>query len=152
MSILQDPSVRSSRIDHDSNTSIPAEFNIRPLRDQVIVEPLNRVHSHLIVTREDTKPLRGIVKAVGPGHYPKVYDHPEKHKRTKMWDSDVFQPTNVKAGDVIELGGADLGGYSFQTMHWGGTMHLICREQDISGVIDGMTAEEAREEAARHTA
>ena len=151
MPILQDPSTRSARITHDSNTAIAADANIRPLRDQIIVEPLNRVHSQVIVTHEDTKPLRGIVKAVGPGHYPKVYDHPDKHKRTKMWDSNVFHPTQVKIGDVVELGGADLGGYSFQTIHWGDTMHIICREMDISGIVDGMTADEARMEADRAT-
>lgn len=143
---------RSARIDHDSNTSIPADAKLRPLRDQIIVEPLNRVHSHLIVTHEDMKPVRGIVKAVGPGHYPKKYDSDEKHKRTRMWDSDVFQPTTVKVGDVVELGGADLGGYSFQTMYWGDVKHIICREMDVSGVVDGMTADQAREEAARFTA
>ncbi len=151
MALLQDPSTRSARITHDSATAIPAEAKLRPLRDQIIVEPLNRVHSHIVVTHEDTKPLRGIVKAVGPGCYPKVYDHQDKHRRTKMWDSPVFQPTNVKVGEVVELGGADLGGYSFQTFDWGGVKHLICREMDISGIVDGMTADEARSEAAECT-
>lgn len=151
MQVLQDPSTRSARITHDSNTSIPAEAKIRPLRDQVIVEPLNRVHSHLIVTREVTKPLRGIVKAVGPGHYPKKYDSDQKHLRTKMWDSEVFHPIQLKVGDVIELGGADIGGYAFQTLRWGDVDHLICREMDVSGIVDGMTADEARAEAAAYT-
>jgi co-chaperonin GroES (HSP10) len=143
---------RSARIDHDSNTSIPAEAKLRPLGDQVIVEPLAVVLSSVIVTKEDTKPLRGIVKAVGPGHYPKVYDHPDKHLRTKMWDSEVFQPTALKVGDVVELGGYGIGGYAFQTLWWGGVKHLFCREADVSGVVDGMTADQAREEAARLTA
>ena len=152
MHVLQDPSTRSARISHDSATSIPATAKLRPLRDQVIVEPLNVVLSHTIITHEDTKPLRGIVKAVGPGHYPKVYDHEEKHRRTKMWDSDVFQPTTVKVGDVVELGGFGHQGYSFQTLRWGDVEHLICREADISGVVDGMTADEARAESQRYTA
>ena len=152
MHVLQDPSTRSARVSHDSSTTIPASAKLRPLRDQLIVEPLNRVHSSVIVTHEDTKPLRGIVKAAGPGHYPKVYDHPDKHRRTKMWDSKVFHPTQVKVGDVVELGGADLGGYSFQTLRWGDVDHIICREMDVSGIVDGMTADEAREEAARYTA
>lgn len=151
--MLQPPNgPRSKRIDHDSNTSIPAEAKLRPLRDQIIVEPLQVVLSSIIVTHEDTKPLRGIVKAVGPGHYPKVYDHPDKHKRTRMWDSEVFQPTSLKVGDVVELGGHGIGGYSFQTLWWGDVKHLICREADVSGVVDGMTADQAREEAARCTA
>lgn len=137
---------RSARITHDSRTDVPADKMIRPLRDQIIVEPLNVVLSQLIVTREDTKPVRGVVKAVGPGHYPKLYDHEDKHRRTKMWDSDVFQPTTVKVGDVVELGGIDFRGYAFPTLYWGGKLHLICREQDVSGVLDGVIAEEARAE------
>lgn len=151
MQVLQDPSTRSARVTHDSSTAIPADAKLRPLRDQIIIEPLNRVHSHIIVTHENTKPLRGIVKAVGPGCFPKVYDHPDKGGRTKMWDSDVFQPTEVKVGDVVELGGADLGGYSFQTFYWGSKLHLFCREPDISGIVDGVTADEARDEAQRST-
>lgn len=137
---------RSARLTHDSRTDVPADKMIRPLRDQVIIEPLNVVLSQFIVTREDTKPVRGIVKAVGPGHYPKLYDHEEKHRRTRMWDSEVFQPTTVKVGDVVELGGIDFRGYAFPTLYWGGRLHLIIREADISGVIEGLTAEQARAE------
>jgi co-chaperonin GroES (HSP10) len=152
MQVLQDPSTRSARISHDSNaTHVPADKDIKPLRDQIIIEPLNVVLSQVIVTHEDTKPLRGIVKAVGPGHFPKVYDHPDKHRRTKMWDSDVFEPTQLKVGDVVELGGYGHQGYSFQTFLWGNKEHLLCREMDVSGVVDGMTAEQAREECERAT-
>lgn len=142
---------RSARVTYESATDIPADVKLRPLRDTLIIEPLNRVHSKIIVTHEDTKPLRGIVKAVGPGCYPKVYDHPDKHKRTRMWDSDVFRPTEVKVGDVVELGGAEHKGYTFQTFYWGSVMHLICREEDVSGVVDGLTADEARAQSERST-
>ena len=104
MSILQAKDGRSAHLSQASNTDIQADAKIRPLRDQIIVEPLNVVLSQTIIVKEETKPLRGIVKAVGPGHYPKKYDHPDKHKRTRMWDSKVFQPTNVTVGDVVELG------------------------------------------------
>ena len=152
MKIQQDPSGRSARQSMASNTDIPADCKILPLRDQIIVEPLNVVLSQYIIVKEDTKPLRGIIKAVGPGHYPKKYDHEEKHKRTLMWDSDVFEPTTVQVGDVIELGGYDFRGYAFPTIYWGGKLHLICREADVSGVIEGFTADQAREEANRVTA
>lgn len=152
MQVLQDPGTRSARISHDSSTAIPADAKIRPLRDQLIVEPLNVVLSQTIITHEDTKPLRGIVKAAGPGHYPKCYDHEEKHRRTKMWDSDVFHPTQVKVGDVVELGGYGIGGYSFQTLHWGEKLHIICREADVSGIVEGLTADQARAESQRLTA
>lgn len=139
------------RIGNDSGSRVPADAKIRPLRDQIIVEPLNRVLSQIIVTREDTKPVRGIVKAVGPGHFPKIYDHTDKHQRSKMWDSETFQPTTVKVGDVVELGGIEHRGYSFDTFKWGDKLHLICREADVSGVVDGVTAEEARAESEANT-
>ena len=142
---------RSSRVTHESNTDIKADETILPLRDHIIVEPLNVVLSQYIIVREEVKPLRGIIKAVGPGHYPKKYDHPEKHKRTLMWDSEVFEPTTVKVGDVIELGGYDFKGYSFPTIYWGGKLHLICREADVSGVRDDLTAEQARAESEAFT-
>lgn len=142
---------RSARVTQNSNTSIPAEAQLRPLRDQIIVEPLNVVLSSIIIVKEEVKPLRGIVKAVGPGCYPKKYDHPDKSKRTKMWDSEVFRPTVVKVGDVIELGGYDFRGYSFPTFYWGNKLHLIIREEDVSFVCDGVNADEARAEAQRVT-
>ena len=150
--IEDDPGGRSARITHESSTAIPAEAKLRPLRDQIIVEPLPVVLSKTIVTVEKIKPLRGIVKATGPGCYPKQYDHPDKHKRTKMWDSEVFRPTQVKVGDVVELGGYEYRGYAFQTFMWGDKLHLICREEDISCVNYGITAEQARAEAEGFTA
>jgi co-chaperonin GroES (HSP10) len=144
---IQPTGTHSASLNHDSNTDIPANANIRPLRDQIIVEPLNVVLSQHIIVHEDLKPVRGIIKAVGPGHYPMKYDHEDKAKRTQMWKADVFQPTTVKVGDVIELGGVEFQGYKFPTVYWGGKLHLICREADVSGVLDGMTEEQARAES-----
>lgn len=144
--------VSESLANHAPRAHIPAAMNIRPLRDQIIVEPLRTVLSKVVLTIEKTLPLRGIVKAVGPGCYPKRYDHPDKHKRSKMWDSEVFEPTTVKVGDVVELAGHEFGGYSFPQIQWGDQMHIICRELDVSGVVDGLTAEQAREEAEGLTA
>lgn len=141
-----------TRITHTPGTQVPADKAIRPLRDQIVVEPLKTVLSRDLIVIEHTLPLRGIVKAVGPGCYPKRYDHPEKHKRSKMWDSETFEPTTVKVGDVVELGGYDYQGYSFPSIYWGDKLHLICREQDVSGVVDGLTAEQARADAERVTA
>jgi hypothetical protein len=128
---------RSAELSWDSLAYVPADKTIRCLRDQMIVEPLDVDHRVSIIIKEFTKPLRGIVKAVGPGHYPKRYDHPDKHKRTKTWDSKAFQPTQVQVGDVVELGGYEYGGYNFQTFFWGDKLHLICREADVSGICNG---------------
>lgn len=137
----------SAELSNVSKTYIDASEKIRPLRDQIVVEPLSVDHSKLLEVIEYTKPLRGIVKAVGPGHYPMKYDHPEKHRRTKMWRSKTFQPTELKVGDVVELGGYgedDRGnlhrGYNFQQIMWGNKMHILCREADVGCVV--MTSEE----------
>lgn len=133
----------SAELSYKSSTRIPAGVSISPLRDQIIVEPLDVDHGVSFAVIEHTKALRGIVKAVGPGHYPKRYDHPDKHRRSKMWDSKHFRPTEVKVGDIVELGGYGLDdrggmhkGYSFQEFSWGGVMHVACREADICGILD----------------
>lgn len=126
---------RSAELSQKSSTYVHPDAQIRCLRDQIVVEPLPVDHGGLIEVVEDVKPLRGIVKVVGPGHYPKRYDHPDKHRRTKMWDSKQFQPTEVKVGDIVELGGYEYGGYNFQQFMWGTKIHILCREADVSGIV-----------------
>ena len=143
----------SAELSYVSNTHIDAELKIRPLRDQIVVEPLPVEHSRLIDVIEHTKPLRGIVKAVGPGCYPWRYDHPDKHKRTRMWRSQVFVPTELKVGDIVELGGYqedDRGnlhmGFAFQQFIWGSKMHIICREVDVCGIVENVLTETSENE------
>lgn len=126
---------RSAELSLDGCTYVDPSEKVRPLRDQIVVEPLDVERTGRILVVEDTKPVRGIVKAVGPGHYPKRYDHPDKHRRTKMWDGKTFLPTQVKVGDIVHLGSPQGGrGYSFQTFMHGTVPHLICREADVVGV------------------
>jgi hypothetical protein len=126
---------RSASLSYRSATIVGAHESIRCRRDYLIVEPLEADLSRLLAVIERTRPVRGIVKVVGPGHYPKRYDHPDKHRRSKTWDSTTFQPTQCKVGDVVELGGIEFGGYAFQTFLWGDVVHLICREADVSGIV-----------------
>ncbi len=127
---------RSSELSQSSCTFIAADQKIRCLRDQIIVKPLPVEHSCTLNIIENTKPVRGVVQAVGPGHYPKIYDHPDKHRRTKMWDSKYLLPTEVKVGDIVELGSPQgQRGYSFQQFMWGNELHIICREADVSGIV-----------------
>jgi co-chaperonin GroES (HSP10) len=125
-----------AELSHKSQTSVAADQGLRCLKDNIIVEPLEAVYSAIIAVIHETKPLRGIVRAVGPGRFPKRYDHADKHKRTKMWESPVFQPTVVQVGDIVELGGAEHGGYSFQTFYWGDKLMILCREADVCGVLE----------------
>ena len=126
---------RSASLSLDSATHVPADQAIKPLRDQIIIEPLEVDHQTKLIVIEETKPVRGIVKAVGPGHYPKQYDHPDKAKRTKTWEGTSFLPTQIKVGDIVHLGSPQgQRGYSFQSLWWGDKIHLVCREADIVGV------------------
>lgn len=140
MSINLNANGRGGELTYESTTYVDPGATIRCLHDYIVVEPLGVEHSAILAVIEHTKPLRGIVKAVGPGHYPMQYNHPDKHKRTKMWRSKVFQPTQVKVGDVVELGAVKINGrfegYSFQQIMIGSKMHIMCREQDVSGVVD----------------
>ncbi|WP_233854085.1 co-chaperone GroES family protein [Paraburkholderia sp. HD33-4] len=139
MSILRAPDGRSGELSYASTTYIEPEATIRCLHDYMIVEPLNIEHSLILDVVENIKPVRGVVKAIGPGIYPNVYDHPDKHKRTKMWKSKTFQPTQIKVGDLVELGSiridGKMSGYSFQQIMIGSKMHIMCREADVSGVV-----------------
>lgn len=120
-----------ARAGGETLTSIPADAVIRPLRDWLVVEAEAHVASRLIYVPEFGRPLKGTVLAVGPGCYPKRYDHAEKHKRSKSWDSRRFRPTEVKVGDRVELGGAESGGYAFEQLWWGERLCLLCREEDV---------------------
>lgn len=122
---------RGVRIGNETLTFIKASENIRPIRDQIVVEPLP-VDSNVLV--ECWKPIRGRVLATGPGCYPKRYNGP-KGARSKSWDSKAFRPCDVRVGDLVELGGKEIGGYLFQTVRWGTKEVVICREEDVNGII-----------------
>jgi len=127
-------------LSYETKTYVAPDEKIQPLHDYIVVEPLPIEHSKILLVVEEIKPVRGIVKAVGPGHFPLRYDHPDKHRRTKMWRSKTFLPTQVKVGDIVELGSVQLEGryvgYSFQQIYWGNTMHIMCREADVSGIVE----------------
>jgi co-chaperonin GroES (HSP10) len=135
VSNIREISGRSAELTFKDRTEIPGDCKIKPLRDQMIVEPMETVYSAIIDVIHITKPMRGIVKAIGPGHYPKKYNG-RKGQRTKSWDSKHFQPTGCKVGDIVELGGLQYGGYSFQTVYWGDKLHIICREADVVGIVE----------------
>lgn len=120
-----------TRLGNELLTFVRANERIRPLRDQIIVEPLDWEPSKTIIAAYSGKPLRGKVLATGPGCWPKRYNGP-KGKRSKTWDATCFRPCDVKVGDVVELGGLELGGYLFQTIRWGANEVVVCREEDVA--------------------
>jgi co-chaperonin GroES (HSP10) len=120
---------RGSELSHKTISAIPASARIRPLRDWMVVEPLDGTMSAIIQVITETKPMKGIVRAVGPGCYPKRYDHPDKHKRTKMWDSKALRPCDAKVGDTVGFESR-----AFQTCYWGDKLCLLMREEDLTGI------------------
>jgi hypothetical protein len=131
---------------------VPADQDIRPLRHNLLVESLDVVHSRYIFVKRTQRPLRGTVLRAGPGHYQKCYDHQDKHKRSRMWDSKHFRPIEVKVGDIIELGFTYVEGieyeYAFEQFYWGDKLVFWCTENDVLGIVpaeldDGRIAQRA---------
>jgi hypothetical protein len=113
---------------------IPADTKLRCLRDQMIVEPINIVHSKvLIVPPHSSKLVRAKVLAIGPGHYPNKYNGP-KGKRTKVMAGTVFVPTEVKTGQIVHLDGRGSGKSVFDAFYWGQKYCLHARQADVAGV------------------
>jgi co-chaperonin GroES (HSP10) len=136
-----------TRIGNETNTIVPASASIRPISDKIIVEPFDWVPSRIIVLAGyQGKPLRGVVRAVGPGCYPLQYQDSltghwafsvPKGRRKAMRPSKAFRPCDVKVGDTVEFGGLELGGYLFTTFLWGLKEMIIAREEDVCMVVNG---------------
>ena len=112
---------------------------LRPLRDGILLEPLDWNPSHVIDLVRFGRPLRGIVRAVGPGAYRKRYLKNSEGQRCAVRETSAFIPTEVKPGDVVELGGLNAfngEGYQFQDVMLNGKTHLLCREADVCGVAN----------------
>ena len=96
-------------------------MKIRPLQDRVIVKRLEEEEKTkggiIIPDTAKEKPQEGKVIAVGKG---------------KMTEDGKVIPLDVKAGDKILFGK-----YSGTEVKIEGEEHLIMREEDILGVIEG---------------
>ena len=96
-------------------------MKIRPLQDRVIVRRLEEEEKTkggiIIPDTAKEKPQEGKVIAVGKG---------------KVAEDGKVIPLDVKVGDKILFGK-----YSGTEIKIGGEEHLIMREEDILGVIEG---------------
>jgi chaperonin GroES len=96
-------------------------MKIRPLQDRIIVKRLEEEEKTkggiIIPDTAKEKPQEGKVIAVGKG---------------KVTDEGKLIPPDVKAGDRILFGK-----YSGTEVKIEGEEHLIMREEDILGVIEG---------------
>jgi len=97
-------------------------MKIRPLHDRVIVKRLEEAVEKtkggiIIPDTAKEKPQQGKVIAVGKG---------------KVNDDGKLTPLDVKVGDKILFGK-----YSGSEIKIDGEEHLIMREEDILGVVEG---------------
>lgn len=123
-------SERGVRMTDENLTFIPADTKIRPLRDQMIVEPVDVIHSRILIVPPGGDPVRGICRAIGPGHYRKQYDSSDKHKRTKVWEGMQFIPTEVKIGQTVLLDPH----LKYEQFYWGDRLHIHCRQEEVCGI------------------
>ena len=95
--------------------------NIRPLEDRILVKPLDaetKTASGLVLPESaKEKPMQGKVVATGPG---------------KLLDNGTRQTPLVKKGDTVVYGK-----YSGTEIEIKNTKHLIVRESELLGIIEG---------------
>lgn len=135
-----------TRVGNELNVFLPADAKLRCPADRMIVEPLDWKPSSIIfVAGYEGRPLRGIVRAIGPGCYPLQYQDSltghwsfsvPKGRRKAMRPSKAFRPCDVKVGDLVEFGGLEIGGFLHPTIMWGHKEVVLCREEDIAGICE----------------
>lgn len=129
----------SVAISQDRAEILPATVKLRMLGDRILLRPLEVQWSDHIIVARHGRPVRGEVIAIGPGRYPIKYKPSTKpgHKLAVL--SRRFQRTEVKVGDVVELGGLNVfdgHGYEFPEVIVGGERMLIVTERDVAGVVE----------------
>ncbi|MSR44591.1 MAG: co-chaperone GroES [Phycisphaerales bacterium] len=94
---------------------------VRPLEDRIVVKPLDaqtKTSSGIFLPESaKEKPMQGKVVSVGPG---------------KLLDSGSRLAPTVKKGDTVVYGK-----YSGTEIEIKNVTHLIIRESELLGVIDG---------------
>jgi hypothetical protein len=128
--IEQSKTDRGGRLTDENLVFVPLDCQIRPLRDRMIVEPLDVILSRILIVPRFGDPVRGVVKAIGPGLYRKQYDSAEKHKRTKVWEGMHFVPTTVQVGETVLLDPH----LKYEEFFWGDRLHIHAREEDVCGI------------------
>lgn len=113
---------------------------VRLLGDRILLRPLDWEPSRIISVVRKGRPLRGEVMAIGPGHHPIKYrPHPDGKHRIAEYRKH-FRPTEVKVGDIVELGGLNVFdglGYVFTEVVVGNETMMICTERDVALIDEG---------------
>ena len=115
---------------------IPEDAVIKPLGDRIFVRPLPGITSSVLQVVHQGKALRGTIVAVGPGYRLKRQYRNSRGEVYKVGETGRVRATEVKVGDVVELGGKEIGGYSFPRVNIGNVEHIICQEQDVCMIVE----------------
>jgi len=116
---------------------------LRMMGDRILLKPLEWDASKIIIAIRHGRAVRGEVVAVGPGCHPKKYKPGPKGPRSLMDYAKRFQPTELKPGDIVELGGLNVfdgKGYMFPEVMVGTERHIIVQEADVAIVRDDLRA------------
>lgn len=92
---------------------------IRPCRDHIVIKPIPREQSKVLIVISDEKYNLGLVVAVGPG-LPGKRGNP--------------QPMAVKPGDTVRYGNGDY--LDWPIVRDGGEDYQMIREPDVVGVVE----------------
>lgn len=112
---------------------------MRMVGDRILLKPLDWDASKTVIAIRHGRPVRGEVIAVGAGMHPIKYKANAMGKKGSMDYSKHFRPTEVKVGQVVELGGLNVydgAGYSFPEVVIGTERHIICSERDVCGIVE----------------
>jgi co-chaperonin GroES (HSP10) len=113
---------------------------LRMRGDRILLRPMKWEPSKIIEVVRQGRALRGEVVAIGPGIYPVSKRVTQADGRKRVEYSKHFRPTEVKVGDVVELGGLNIfdgKGYQFTEVLVGSETMIVCTERDVAGVVDG---------------
>lgn len=138
-------------VDLTSTQNFPEVVNgtLRMRGDRILVEPIDWDASKTIIAIRRGDPVRGKALAVGPGIYPVSKRIPiEGGRKTRVEFSTRFRPTEVKVGDILELGGLNIfdgKGYQFPKVVVNGVSCIIVTERDVAGIRDDFSEREAAE-------
>lgn len=135
MRVVGVPEKSGVELDRKRVEYIPADSIIKPLGDRIFVRPLPGLTSSLVHVVHHGKALRGTVVAVGPGYREKRRYKNSRGEVYKSGETGRVTPTEVKVGDVVELGGKEIGGYQFPRVNIGNVEHIICQERDVTMIV-----------------
>ena len=92
----------------------------RPLRDYLLVAPIDRQKSSILAVVQHEKPSVGRVVAVGPG---------KRDKRGRI------RPLDARVGDVVRFG-TDAGYLTYPEHEEGGKRFLVLQEADVAFIAE----------------